>query len=404
MNRAFIFFFLLSASVFAGDQKPGADAWLTYYYQHPQPDRFVAEVTAMSMAKDFARPSARPPMIAFLGRIMAQNPDKIAAWMASLGDLPAGDREVLYAALWFSGTPEGTRYLEANGIKEFAGRTPPDILKMEIDSPAVLDMLWAWFFATGQDEAVRRVVSALNLSQYDGALERYKTSPKTEQTKREAYLDTTFHSAEWSLTNNCGLHPKVKEICERLFHGETLTKTEKTGLAMVLAKSGQTALTKGNQVSDPWMLDGNPVQEKPNMKSKDGFGAQLFLTESTQFFEDWNKPDPPQLVPLTRVMRDARFYTVLLFADPGVDPAGAASVTCSIVIHAPDGTVYAKTGELVCWQGKYPAQPHNLQLSQGSMANRIDPKAKPGVYTVEVTMRDNIKKVELPLQTTFEVQ
>jgi len=401
MKHAIFLLLVLSASAFAADQKAGMDDWLTFYYQHPQPERFVAEVHALSKSAVFSKESARPPMLAFLGRVMAQNPDKITGWMTALGDLPAKDLEVLYAAVWFSETEEGNRYLESNGIKGFAGKTPPEILKMEIDSPAVIDMLWGWFYATGQEEAVRRVVSALNLSQYEGAFDKFKTSPKTEQNKREAFNDMAFRSAGWSLTTNCELHPKVLEICEKLYQGDTLGKTERSWLGTVLTKAGQTG---GKQEPDHWMLNGKPVPESPNMKSKAGFGAQLFLTESTRFFADWKNADAPQIEPLTKVRRNARFYTVLLFADPGVDADGAADVTCDIVIHSPDGIVYSKTGGLRCWKGKYSAQSRNLQLSQGSMSILIKPEDMTGVYEVQVTVRDNVKKVELPLKTSFEVE
>ena len=53
------------------------------------------------------------------------------------------------------------------------------MLKKEIDSPSVLDMLWGYFFATGDEAPIRRIVSALNYSKYAGAMDRYETSKKT---------------------------------------------------------------------------------------------------------------------------------------------------------------------------------------------------------------------------------
>jgi hypothetical protein len=38
------------------------------------------------------------------------------------------------------------------------------------------------------------------------------------------------------------------------------------------------------------------------------------------------------------------------------------------------------------------------------MRIRIEPQDPPGTYTVEVVVRDNIKKIEVPLEATFEVR
>ena len=55
------------------------------------------------------------------------------------------------------------------------------------------------------------------------------------------------------------------------------------------------------------------------------------------------------------------------------------------------------------WKGKYIVPAHNLQLTERRMGIRIEPQDPPGVYTVEAVVRDNVKKIELPLKATFEV-
>jgi len=405
MNRfLFVLLFVstfLFVSLLCAETQPGIDEWLSFYYTHPQPECFVEQIRAMSKAGYFEKDASRPPLLAFLGRVMAQNPDKIGAWMAALADLPVNDRDVLNTALWFSGTKEGARFLEVNGIRQFAGKTPPDILNMEIDSPAVLDMLWAWFFATGREEAIRRIVSAMNLSRYEGALDRYKTAPKTEQARREAFMDSAYRSAGWSLANNCRLHPRVREICEKLYREDSLNTTERSLLGAVLAKAAQ---PEDKQPHEAGRNEAKPVPDSPNMKSMKGFGAQLLLTDNTGFFKDWSKPDALRLAPLNRVGRNVRFYTVILFSDPGVDASGSADVSCTIAVHSPDGSVYARSGNQVCWKGKYEVPPHNLQLSKGELGMRLEAKDSSGIYTVNAIVVDNVKKVELPLTTTFELQ
>ncbi len=159
------------------------------------------------------------------------------------------------------------------------------------------------------------------------------------------------------------------------------------------------------QDTNAWRQDGKTIADTPNMKSKNGFGAQLFLTESAQFFEDWNKPDTPKLTTLekNKARRNVPIFTVILFVDPGTDANGAAEVTCDIIVRKPDGTVYGEQKDVVGWKGKYIVPAHNLQLTEGHMGIRIEPQDPSGIYTVEAIVRDKIKKIELPLKASFEV-
>ena len=156
------------------------------------------------------------------------------------------------------------------------------------------------------------------------------------------------------------------------------------------------------QQPDTWRKDGKLIADTNNMKSKDGFAAQLFLTESAKFFDDWNKPETPKLPPLQEARRNVPFFTAILFVDPATDTTKRAKVTCHVIVRKPDGTVYGED-DLVGWDGKHVVPLHNLQLAQGRMGIRIEPKDPSGIYTVEAMVRDDIKKIELQLKTTFKV-
>ena len=157
--------------------------------------------------------------------------------------------------------------------------------------------------------------------------------------------------------------------------------------------------------STAWRKDGKPAADTPNMKSKNGFGAQLYLTQSAQFFEDWNKPGTPNLTELknNRAHRNAPLFSAILFVDPGIDSKGSVDVTYDIVIRKPDGSIYGEQKDFVGLKGKYVAPAHSLQLAKERMGIRIDSQDPSGTYTVEVMVRDHIKKVELPLKAAFEV-
>ena len=72
-----------------------------------------------------------------------------------------------------------------------------------------------------------------------------------------------------------------------------------TGIFLIAVLLGASLL--GDE-STAWRKEGKPAAETPNVKSKNGFGAQLSLTENAQFFEDRNKPrsdSPPSREPFS---------------------------------------------------------------------------------------------------------
>lgn len=248
-----LFLLLLAAGIARAEGY--SQSWSAYYYMQPEPDRFVDEVRKMSKAGVLSKGSTQPGMIAFFSRVMAQNPDRVAAWMKELSDLPLPDRRLLYTSLWYSNTPEAKEYLRANNLQGYLAKQPPDILKMEPDNPATIDMLWGDFMATGNPETVRRVVSALNLGRYDGAMDKFKNTQKTEEDKKRAVLDSAYQTVRWSLVMNCLQHPKVMETCEALLKGDDLSPVERKGLEDVISKV-QTERGNASKIED------NPNEEK----------------------------------------------------------------------------------------------------------------------------------------------
>ena len=402
IKRCLFFLTVLVLSAQAAEQNDFSNQWLAFYFRDPQPARFVEEVRALGSTGAFSRESSKPPLITFLGRVMAQNPGKIEGWMKELDNLPQEQKDVLYAALWFSGTTEGKQSLEARGIKDYAGKKAPAILTMEIDSPVVINMLWAWYFATSDEAAVRRVVSAFDLSAHEGAAERFKSSQKTARDRRAAYQDIAFKAAQASLADNCGRYPEVLRLCDKFYGGDTLNKTENLWLGMILSKAAP-AKYKIEPGSTQWTENGKPVASKPNMNLANGFGVMLCLTDNPAVIDGRGGQGTANLTMLTKAHRGVPINAVLLLSGPGLDASGAADVVFDIVIHKPDGTIFAETKDAVCWKGKYDVSARSLQLSKGRMAFQINPGDLPGIYSVDVMVRDRVKNVELPVRATFEV-
>lgn len=181
--------------------------WMTYYYLHPQPELFVSAVT-FADKQDLFQGNSLSPLQAFLSRIFAQNPDKIGTWFTELKEIKDGSRTMLLTSIWWSDTKDGAQFLQnlakqlpEKGRAEFVKqieKKPTPAEDMPIDSPDVLDMLWACYSATGDEKYVKRLMTVL---------------PWHNKDNKDLNQMLIASAAKWSLTSNAEQHPKVLAIC-----------------------------------------------------------------------------------------------------------------------------------------------------------------------------------------------
>lgn len=188
----------------------GLGRWMTYYYMHPQPELFVPALL-LADKLELLKGDSSAPLQAFASRIFAQHPDKLKGWFQELSLLSDNGKSVILTSIWWSDCKEGKELLETisqqipeKSRAEFhkqVSSAPPQIEKMDIDSPDVLDMLWACFSATGDEKYVKRLLETLSWGKSDS-----KDLPKM----------LIASAARWSLMSNIEQHEKVKEICQSL--------------------------------------------------------------------------------------------------------------------------------------------------------------------------------------------
>lgn len=172
-------------------------AWVMTYYLHPAPEHFAKRVQEMSAAGllHISKPKPKPDKyVMFLGKIMAANADQIPDWMAALSSLPEDDITTLKRAVWYSGTDEGAAWLREHKAADLADGPPPvlladrPVLKME---PRHIDQLWEWYFATGEEEPVARIVALFSLVPQlppENSLELLPTRPPVLEDKTQHAL------------------------------------------------------------------------------------------------------------------------------------------------------------------------------------------------------------------------
>lgn len=158
-------------------------------------------------------------------------------------------------------------------------------------------------------------------------------------------------------------------------------------------------------VNAEWQEDNDKlVEDSPHIKSIQGFGAQLWLTDDTEVFEKWNVPTPGfQIAKVNKAERGKPILPIIIFANPG-EKDGLCDVTCDIVVKLPDGEVYGERKNGNCWKG-LPSPPNGeLQLGAETLGIVIEETDPAGRYTVEAIVKDNIKNLELQLEQYFDVE
>ena len=148
----------------------------------------------------------------FLSYIFRANPDKVEAWLSPFTDLSDEETQVIANALWYSDTKQANDYLvtlsaaaEIEMKHVFASlltEQPTPIDEIPIIAPAVLDMLWAAFMATGEEQYVVRIISALPYA-------------NAEDDTAERMIG---EAASWSLKSNAAHNKKVLSIAESELH------------------------------------------------------------------------------------------------------------------------------------------------------------------------------------------
>lgn len=211
-----------------------AAEWMTSYYKSPSPSRFIPEVRSLVKEGALKRENSKLPIIAFLSQVMRANPDKIESWLEEFENIDDDQKAVLYASAWYSHTEQALSYFKQRKLHKYLEEPAPDILALKVNNPSVLDMLWGYYFATGEEEPIRRIITAFDYSKFAGALEKHKDSEKTKQQMDEIYWDVFFGAAMWSLDSNCRQHQAVQNICETILDSKDLSDIQKCWLQTVM--------------------------------------------------------------------------------------------------------------------------------------------------------------------------
>lgn len=162
----------------------------------------------------------------------------------------------------------------------------------------------------------------------------------------------------------------------------------------VLAQTGQPDAT------------GNSMPVTSATQSSEGFSASMVITADPDWQTKWESP--PEVAPrfelATEVKEGGSLYILSFLSNPMLDAAGMTQVRCDLRISKPDGSLSGDEHDLPCFVTALETDPKLVYLSTVGVkftAEAGDPK---GTWTVAITVRDTLRNVTIPLQSSFEMR
>ena len=206
--------------------------WINQYRHHPEPEQAPLAVRGLSRLGILTDTEGAGVYVGFLAGVFAKNPDKVDALIARMFPLSREHQWAIVRAIAYSGLPDWRIVLQRNAermparrvmIERFlAGKLPTlDQAPIEKDetwgqkiraqmlfvnyfskpkkafglelTPDVLDTLWGYFYATGDDRPLSRIILMLRWTKERDVLEKL----------------TLGSMAKYTLAMNAGRNPDL---------------------------------------------------------------------------------------------------------------------------------------------------------------------------------------------------
>jgi hypothetical protein len=347
-------------SYFQGSR--AASQWMTNFYV----DNDVAHIpdfitTLQSDGMLTSNPGSQAPVSAFLAAVFAANPALVRSWISSVavtGDM----KSAVENALWASNHSDLISDV-LHDKPDYVSRTPPSMMTIPLTTPGAFDVMWASFLATGDVAYPRRLIDVLDPSYALG--------------DNEAMNTVLRQTAAWSLASNMRQHDRIWRLIREEASKRTGTVHE--------------ALAK--------MLADFAAEDKPWPNQDGEFRAMLSLvSEDTLDAFEKSYGEGGVLNELSSASPGEHIVVKLTFARMDLSDDLAANVTYDFKILAPDGSVYGGVDHkgLTALNTKV-ATRFLIYDNNPTPIFAFDPRSALGVYTIVVTVYDNVGRHTLTL-------
>jgi hypothetical protein len=170
--------------------------WINTYRANPEPHKLPAAVQAMSRLALFKELDSAGVYVGFTAGVLGANPALAEKLVTRMFPMPPEDQVVIVRAIAYSGLPHWKELLG-----KFVERMPArkvliehhlygkgkTLMELPLDTtPAALDTLWGYYFATGSVDHVGRILTTLPWSKDQNDVEKL----------------TLGNMAKWTLANN----------------------------------------------------------------------------------------------------------------------------------------------------------------------------------------------------------
>lgn len=340
--------------------------WMNYYY-FTKEDAKVPDFLKFLQRTAASHNSVIKPSEAFLGVLFASNKEKVEEWLkaTTFTDKAA---QVLVSALWLSGNSDKIKLVTKN-VPKWAGKSPTPLPDLEVKTIADLDMMWAAFFASGNDVYIKKVIGALD--------------DKKPLTADKAADQSTREAAERSLGNNILQHELVSRAI----------------LAEAKARKGAVKEKLDKIVAD------YRGKIKPLPNQKDDFSAMLIPTD-IESVKQFNAPSASGVTidQKTQVKAGEQVALNIVFSGMELGPDLKGDVTYDMEVLSPEGKVYDNFSEknLEALKSRVPVRFRMFHVGTYPVI-KFGPEDKPGKYKVNTTLHDNVGKKKITWDTEIEL-
>lgn len=181
-------------------------AWITTYRSNPEPRRLPDAVLAMrtyGATKDMDQAGV---YIGFSAGVIGSNPEMAEKLIAACFPMPPQDQVLLIKAIAYSGLPDWKGTLKSFVermparrvlIEKFLYEDKPVLADLAMDQDAsAIDVNWGYYYATGAEAPMRRIVKAASWSLERNDVEKL----------------TIGAMAKWTLAQNASRDPELLDM------------------------------------------------------------------------------------------------------------------------------------------------------------------------------------------------
>lgn len=181
--------------------------WINGYRDEPEPDRLPVAVHAMSRLGLLRDMDQAGVYVGFTAGVLSENQLAATRYLTAMFPMPPEEQGLVVKSIAYSGLPDRSAILAGLAermparkvlIDKVISGGEPGLFTLPLDgSPAAIDTLWGFYFATGTYQPVQRLIEAL----------------KWSGDKKDLNRLTIASMAKWTLAQNASRDKALLDLC-----------------------------------------------------------------------------------------------------------------------------------------------------------------------------------------------